>query len=90
MLLKELILTVSMLGGCGGLEKNSFLTVSMLGGCGGLEKSHFSNFLIWEVVVVLKELIFYIGTAECLQLCYTSHNVVHVVVVVVLVVLASW
>ena len=33
--------------------------------------------------MVLKELIF-ISTAQCLQLCYTSHNVVHVVVVVVL------
>ena len=35
MFLKELILTVSDLGGCGGFERISFLTVSPLGGCGG-------------------------------------------------------
>ena len=48
--------------------KELFVTVSNLGGCSGLE-----------------ELIF-ISVTKCLQLCYTSHNVVHVVVVVVLVV----
>ena len=37
--------------------------------------------------MVLEELIF-ISTAEYLQLCYTSHNVVCVVVVVVLVVVS--
>ena len=37
--LKELILTVSTLGGCGGLERTDFLTVSTLGGCGGLERT---------------------------------------------------
>ena len=36
MVLKELILTVSTCGGCGGLERTGFLTVSTLGGCGGL------------------------------------------------------
>ena len=28
------------------------------GGCGGLERTDFLQFLFWEVVVVLKELIF--------------------------------
>ena len=40
MLLNELILTVSTLGGCGGLEI-TFLTVSMLGGCVGLDRTDF-------------------------------------------------
>ena len=40
MVLKELILTVSTLGGCGGLEK-LVLTVSTLGGYGGLERTDF-------------------------------------------------
>ena len=35
--------------------------------------------------MVLKELLLF-STTKCLQLCYTSHNVVHVVGVVVLVV----
>ena len=45
--------------------KNSFRTVSTLGQCGGLERTDFEQFLLWEVVVVLKELIlnsFYFGT----------------------------
>ena len=33
MVLKELIVTVSTLAGCDGLEQNSFLTVSTVGGC---------------------------------------------------------
>ena len=57
MVFKELILTVSTLGGCGGLERTDFnsfyfgrsvvvlkeliLTVSTLEGCGGLERTHF-------------------------------------------------
>ena len=56
--LKELILTVSTLGGCGGLERTDFnsiyfgkgmvvlkqliLTVSTLGGCGCLERTDFN------------------------------------------------
>ena len=40
MVLKELILTVSNFGGCGGLER-TFLTVSTFGGCGGLERTDF-------------------------------------------------
>ena len=40
MVLKELILTVSTLGGCGGLERTDF-KVSTLGGCGGLERTDF-------------------------------------------------
>ena len=41
MLLKEPILTVSTLEGCGGLERTDFLTVSTLGGCDGLERIDF-------------------------------------------------
>ena len=37
MVLKELILTVSILGGCGGLERTDFLTVYILGRCGVLQ-----------------------------------------------------
>ena len=37
--------------------KELIFTVSNLGGCGGLERSDF-NSLLWEGVVVLKELIF--------------------------------
>ena len=33
------------------------LTVFTLGGCCGLERTDFEQFLIWEGVVVLKELI---------------------------------
>ena len=44
----------------------SFLLISSfksLGGCGGLERTDFEQFLIWEGVVVMKELIlsFYFG-----------------------------
>ena len=35
-----------------------FLAFSTLEGCGGLETTDFQQFLIWECVVVLKELIF--------------------------------
>ena len=38
--------------------KELILTVSTLGGCGGLERTDFKQFLPWEAVVVLKELIF--------------------------------
>ena len=41
MVLKELILTVSTLEECGGLERTEFLTVSTLGRCGGLERTDF-------------------------------------------------
>ena len=47
MVLKELIFNSFTLGGCGGLEQK-------LGGCGGLTL----NFLLWQGVVVLKELKF--------------------------------
>ena len=46
MVLKELILTVSILGGCGGLERTDF----------------FYSFYCWEGVVVLKELILTVST----------------------------
>ena len=32
-------------------------SLSTFGGCGGLERTDFSQFLLWENVVVLKELI---------------------------------
>ena len=72
MVLKELIFTVSTLGGCclEGTDFEQFLlwegvvvlkelifTVCTLGGCGGLERTDFEQFLLWEGVVVLKELI---------------------------------
>ena len=44
--------------------KNWFWTFSTLGGCGCLERTDFEQFLLWEGVVVLKELIldsFYFG-----------------------------
>ena len=42
MVLKELILTVSTLGGCGSLgKKNQFLTVSTWGGHSGLQRTDF-------------------------------------------------
>ena len=39
-------------------SKNWFGTVPILGGCGGLERTDFQQFLIWEAVVVLKQLNF--------------------------------
>ena len=44
--------------------KELIFTVCTLGGCDGLERTEFSQFLLWEGVVVLKELIlnsFYFG-----------------------------
>ena len=55
--LKEMILTVSTLGGCGGFERTDLQQFLLLEGCGSLERTDFSQFVIWEVVVVLKELI---------------------------------
>ena len=40
MVLKELVLTVSILGGCGGLEINNFNTF-YFGKCSGLERTDF-------------------------------------------------
>ena len=44
--------------------KELIWTVSTLGGCGGVERTDFGQFLLWEGVVVMKELIlnsFYFG-----------------------------
>ena len=49
MVLKELILTVSTLGGCGGLESIEFLTVSTLGKCGVLKELIFNSFYFGRV-----------------------------------------
>ena len=38
--------------------KELILTVSTLGECGGGERTDFQQFLLWEVVLVLKELNF--------------------------------
>ena len=38
--------------------KEIFLTVSTLGGCGVLKITEFLQYLCWEGVVVLKELIY--------------------------------
>ena len=48
MVLKELILTVSTLQGCGGLESPD-LTVSTLGRCGSLERTEFNSFYFARV-----------------------------------------
>ena len=88
MLLKELISMVSMLGGCGGLERPDFSwfllwqgvvllkelisMVSMLGGCGGLERPDFSWFLLWQGVVLSKELIF--NSFYFVRMCWSSKN----------------
>ena len=39
--LKKPILTVSTLGGCGGLERTEFSTISTLAGCSCLERTDF-------------------------------------------------
>ena len=39
-------------------------TVSTLGGCGSLERTDFEQLILWEGVVVLKELIFTLGHFE--------------------------
>ena len=41
MVLRELIFTVSILGGCGGLERTDFYQFPLLGVCGGLERTDF-------------------------------------------------
>ena len=64
--LKELILTISNLGGCGHLERTDFLqflfwedvvvlkelilTVSTLGGCGHLERTDFNHIYFGRVL----------------------------------------
>ena len=40
------------------LKGTDFGTVSTLRQCGGLERTGFEQFLLWEGVVVLKELVF--------------------------------
>ena len=69
MVLKELIFTVSTLGGCGSLERTDFSQFLLFcvgcGGCGNLERTDFSQFLYWEAVVVLKKLIFSIFIWDC-------------------------
>ena len=45
------------MGGSGGLERTNF-KVSSLGGCDGPEKTDSLQFLIWDGLMVLKELIF--------------------------------
>ena len=49
MVLKELILTVSTLQGCGSLERTD-LTVSTLRGCGSLEITDFNSFFFVRVL----------------------------------------
>ena len=60
--LKELVFClVSTLGECDGLERTGFELVSTLGGFGShsmsIERTDFKQFLFWEGVVVLIELI---------------------------------
>ena len=52
------------MGGCGVLERNEFEQFSTVGGYGGIERTDFEQFLLWDSVVVMKELIlnsFYFG-----------------------------
>ena len=47
-----------------------FFTVSIFGGCDGIERTDFQQFLLWDVVVVLKELSFnsfYVGGCDGLE-----------------------
>ena len=64
--LKKLNLTVSTLGGCGGLERPD-LTVSTLQGCGSLERTDFNSFYFEDGVAVLKELILTVSTLRVWQ-----------------------
>ena len=53
-LTEQISLTVSTLGGCDGPDRTDFFNSSILGGCGGgLARTNFSQFLLWEGVVVL-------------------------------------
>ena len=54
--LKELILNSFYFGGVLVVLKELILTVSFLGQCAGLDRSDFKQFLLWEGVVILKEL----------------------------------
>ena len=47
--LKELILTVSTLGRCGGLERTDFNSIHPCGGCGMLETTDFNSFYFGKV-----------------------------------------
>ena len=68
LVMKELILNSFYFGRVWWCWKNRFWTVSTLEGCGGryggLERTDFEDFLLWDSVVVMKELIlnsFYFG-----------------------------
>ena len=50
------------MGGCGGLEVTGFFTVSTSGKSGGFVRTDFEQLILWEGVVVLKELILTIST----------------------------
>ena len=59
MVLRILILTISTLGGCGGLDRTDFLTFSTLGEYRGVLKELICNIFYFVMsVVVLKEQIF--------------------------------
>ena len=61
MVLKELDLTVSTLGRCGGLERTDFNSF-YFGGCGSPETTDFNSFYFGNGVAVLKELILTVST----------------------------
>ena len=63
MVLKELILTLSTFGGCGGLERTDFKFL-LWEGVVVLKELNFNTFLLWESLVVLKELILTLSTLE--------------------------
>ena len=57
MVLKEIIFNSFYFGAVVVLKELIF-TVSTLGGCGSLERTDFEQLILWDSVVVLKELIF--------------------------------
>ena len=57
MVLKEVILNNFYVGGVVVLNQLIF-TVSTLGGCGSLERTDLEQLILWEGVLVLKELTF--------------------------------
>ena len=58
MVMKELVFKQSLLLEGAVILKEPIFTVSTLEGCGGLERTDFSQFLLWDGVLVSQELIF--------------------------------
>ena len=54
------------------LKELIFKPVSTVGGCDGLERTDLQHFLLWEGLVVLKELIF--NSFYCGRVWWSSEN----------------